>query len=380
MGGKSKSRVRRAECVRTKERRRQKKQERISECKHERIYGFSLGIRPSNLKSLIADIEQGFPLRTPPSWKEFKKMRAEAALPETVLFPTHQCMKCGALLVCECEKQWYQKYLPNFAEFFKEGVAFHLDICFACTNPKKYREYLKMLFMEHPPYGDWVRTVMRAIELMHERDRVAYDYFFGLPRKYAEDTEKIRKSGKSGASEISSISGVVYFLGEHKVLIEKFREKRLNEAHGVFQEFKRAAKNEIRKKLGLPEVGEGWVRESQLYNTIKKIFSDYRVIRHATPSWLGGQHLDAYVPKLELAIEHMGRQHFEPIDFFGGEKAFKKIKEYDKRKGELCKKNDVSLIYFTYKDDLSEENVRRTLNEKMPQPILERNFDKNRYS
>lgn len=63
-------------------------------------------------------------------------------------------------------------------------------------------------------------------------------------------------------------------------------------------------------------------------------------------NWLGKKSLDFYLPEYNIAIECQGRQHFEAIDFFGGEKSLYENKERDKIKFELCKKNNVALIYY----------------------------------
>lgn len=52
-------------------------------------------------------------------------------------------------------------------------------------------------------------------------------------------------------------------------------------------------------------------------------------------------------------IEYNGKQHYEPIDFFGGEKNFKKQQERDKIKINYCKNNNIPLhiIPYTYTNE-----------------------------
>ena len=114
------------------------------------------------------------------------------------------------------------------------------------------------------------------------------------------------------------------------------------------------AEDLYREKIGMPKVGEGWISETELFYKISKYFKEYKVIQHASPSWLGRQHLDIYLPKLNIGIEYQGEQHYEPIDFFGGKEAFKKTVERDKRKKELCVDNDCVLIYAEKGYDLNE--------------------------
>jgi very-short-patch-repair endonuclease len=76
--------------------------------------------------------------------------------------------------------------------------------------------------------------------------------------------------------------------------------------------------------------------------------------------WLGKQSLDFYLPEHNIAIEYQGRQHFEPVDKFGGKKEFEKTKNRDKRKRELCKKNGIKLLYFSF-----DEKITTFLGEKV---------------
>ena len=57
-------------------------------------------------------------------------------------------------------------------------------------------------------------------------------------------------------------------------------------------------------------------------------------------------HLDFYIPSISTAIECQGEQHFRPIDYFGGDEAFKKQVERDRLKYDLCKKHGVNIIYY----------------------------------
>ena len=57
---------------------------------------------------------------------------------------------------------------------------------------------------------------------------------------------------------------------------------------------------------------------------------------------------DFYLPKTNTCIEYDGKQHFEPIAFYGGEEGFKKSVKRDKIKNQYCKKNGIKLIRIPY--------------------------------
>jgi len=48
------------------------------------------------------------------------------------------------------------------------------------------------------------------------------------------------------------------------------------------------------------------------------------------------------------AIEFQGKQHYEPIEFFGGLERFNKQQEYDNRKRKYCINNNIILIEIPY--------------------------------
>lgn len=64
---------------------------------------------------------------------------------------------------------------------------------------------------------------------------------------------------------------------------------------------------------------------------------------------------DFYIHKYNIIIEYDGIQHFKPIEFFGGEKAFQDRILKDKIKNEYCLNNNIHLIRISYKDNITEE-------------------------
>ena len=54
--------------------------------------------------------------------------------------------------------------------------------------------------------------------------------------------------------------------------------------------------------------------------------------------------------ELICLIEYQGKQHYDSLDFFGGENALKKQKKYDDLKREYCRNNNIKLIEIPYWD------------------------------
>jgi len=72
-------------------------------------------------------------------------------------------------------------------------------------------------------------------------------------------------------------------------------------------------------------------------------------------SWLKNKNkleLDFYLPDYNIGIECQGRQHFEPVEQFGGQSAFDYLKENDEIKKRLCSKHNLPLYYINHNDNI----------------------------
>lgn len=74
---------------------------------------------------------------------------------------------------------------------------------------------------------------------------------------------------------------------------------------------------------------------------------------------------DFYLPTLKTCIEFDGQQHYEPIDFFGGQMQFDKQQQNDAIKDNFCQKHHIRLIRIRY-----DQNVNEVLNHEL-KPIKE---------
>lgn len=61
-------------------------------------------------------------------------------------------------------------------------------------------------------------------------------------------------------------------------------------------------------------------------------------------------YFDFYLPKYNVAIEFDGIQHFEPVEFFGGEDRFKYSQYLDSCKDAYCAENGINLLRIHYLD------------------------------
>lgn len=89
-----------------------------------------------------------------------------------------------------------------------------------------------------------------------------------------------------------------------------------------------------------------------------------------TFEWLvynSNQYLDFFLPDYNIAIECQGEQHFKPIEYFGGEDAFRKRQNLDENKKKLCNENGIKLIYYS---DIEEDNLIINSLEELKHKIL----------
>ena len=108
-----------------------------------------------------------------------------------------------------------------------------------------------------------------------------------------------------------------------------------------------------------------WKSEEQVYNIVKKLYKDYQVIYQYRPHYLstekGNMSYDIYICGLSIAIEYQGKQHFEPVDYFGGMESFQRQQERDKLKAKRSIENGIKLLYINYWEDITPDLIRNKI-------------------
>ena len=108
--------------------------------------------------------------------------------------------------------------------------------------------------------------------------------------------------------------------------------------------------------------------ESQLEKQIRKLLKNKNIQfeKEYKFEWLKNPNtsyylpLDFYLPKQKIAIECHGKQHFEPIEFFGGQNSFDSLCERDDIMNQLCKERGIEIFYFAEDEDYI-KNYRYTI-------------------
>ncbi|WP_061810487.1 hypothetical protein [Rossellomorea vietnamensis] len=180
----------------------------------------------------------------------------------------------------------------------------------------------------------------KGIELGHY---IRFKYMYGMHKNYLEMTRYIEEI-------IEKIPG-------SKTRTDRFIE--------TYKEKSQRRKDEINRiYTELIENGEitaRWASEWALYSLIKKKYPD--AIYQYRDKWLGNQSLDIYVPSQKLAFEYQGIQHFEPVNFFGGEQAFNHRVYLDERKKKKAEAEKIKIIYWDYNEPISVNILKEKLRE-----------------
>lgn len=100
-----------------------------------------------------------------------------------------------------------------------------------------------------------------------------------------------------------------------------------------------------------------WKSEQLVYELTKQLFPKCVVFYQYRPEYLkmGRSQLsyDIFISKKRVAIEYQGKQHFEPIEIFGGIEAFEEQQKRDKLKRDLSDQNGIKLVYINYWEDIT---------------------------
>lgn len=110
-----------------------------------------------------------------------------------------------------------------------------------------------------------------------------------------------------------------------------------------------------------------WKSEEQCLKCVKDIFGDKKVIHQYRPYFLrtesGQMSYDIYISSKKIAIEYQGKQHFEPIELFGGVETFKLQKKRDQIKKEISERQGICLIFVNYWENITVELIRSKIQE-----------------
>lgn len=87
-----------------------------------------------------------------------------------------------------------------------------------------------------------------------------------------------------------------------------------------------------------------FLANNQIYYNRQHKFDDCKHIRRLP--------FDFFLPNYNMCIEFQGKQHYQPVEFFGGENGFKLQLKRDKIKEIYCKSQGIKLMVIKYNDNV----------------------------
>ena len=294
------------------------------------------------LKSMQPEIQNANPLREAPldSWF-FPDIIAEPSMKKkedplsVVQFEKELCHRCNltAPTLRYCHEMYGVQFIQYYGWYVNQtylrlgihptSLGYLPDVC-----PQEYQDDIKTLITSQREFQTEKESLLKIV--------------FGPKREDIRDDE------------------ITYWRNVRSEEAEKMISLRKKAAQ-TGRSFTKKIENITRKEFGFKKVGEGWVSETMLYKIVSRILADYEVVRHHRPDWLEGLELDIYIPTLRVAFEYQGQQHFHPIKHWGGQAALKMLQARDARKVEICKQQGINLITIDYTEPLTEEHIRKVL-------------------
>lgn len=105
----------------------------------------------------------------------------------------------------------------------------------------------------------------------------------------------------------------------------------------------------------------------KILSLIKECFPK-ETIREEEPIKIGKKtlYLDIYIPRLNIAIEADGEQHFKFSKFYHADIfAFNKQKNNDKEKEEYCTESGITLVRIKYNDSMTVNDISKKITDKL---------------
>lgn len=118
--------------------------------------------------------------------------------------------------------------------------------------------------------------------------------------------------------------------------------------HGIFEQaagghLQKAGCNKCNSSRGETRIRTLFTRNNVKFEEQKK-YKDCKNIK-VLP-------FDFFIPEQNILIEYNGKQHYTPVNIFGGEKQFKIQQIRDDIKRTFCKDNNIKLIEIKYDENI----------------------------
>lgn len=246
-----------------------------------------------------------------------------------------------------CNMDWIKGYDESLEIGKEEDFNYNVELAYDLMEEvleKETKSFMVSAFCGYNPSSSW--SARAYFKLIVELKVEAHDLFLhsGL--------SNLTDFGKNHITEVRS--SFIDIINLNKLDINQLFLSKSN-----VLEISRKAENQVRSNHNIRNVGDAYVNEVLLANIIQNIFPDS--IRQYKSKWLGKYIIDIFIPSKSIAIEYQGEQHYKPIKRFGGEKKLYQQKLRDEIVRLKCKQNGITLIEWPYYDKVTEETVKKVL-------------------
>lgn len=131
----------------------------------------------------------------------------------------------------------------------------------------------------------------------------------------------------------------------------KFKVKIICVKHGVFAQL--PSKHLFGDGCPYCRESKGESKIAEILTDMNFVFERYKIFPDC--KYIQTLEFDFYLSNHNLCIEFDGKQHFEPVEYFGGEIGFKKNVIRDEIKNKYCETNNIKLLRISYTENILEK-------------------------
>jgi very-short-patch-repair endonuclease len=113
---------------------------------------------------------------------------------------------------------------------------------------------------------------------------------------------------------------------------------------------------------GCSSCGKMSIGEERISKYLENRFTYIKQKSFEGCKYVNQMQFDFFIPDKNTCIEYDGKQHFKPIDYFGGVEAFESQQVKDSIKNDFCKENNIKLIRIPYYEY---NNIEKILENKL---------------
>jgi len=253
-------------------------------------------------------------------------------------------IKNGSIFCKECASIHSREQRCNTIEYVKEKALKDFDITIISEIYINNEEQLDFICNKHLNEGIQHKSWGTIISNLHPCSFCSKE----------QHLKNVTKSHEEFIKQVKEIHGDKYIViseyiksNEHvQVYCTKCKSEfsikagHLLEGHGCGVCTKSKGEEQIKNTFDRNNIT--YIRECR--------FDDCRGVKKTLP-------FDFYLEQYNLLIEFQGKQHYEPVEMFGGQKQFEIQQINDNCKREYCKNNNINLLEISYWDEKNIEDI-----------------------